>query len=149
MGERLTYKNEDKFYLKWGVDQELDKLSPEVQELVRAAIEKLGKYEDDEKFLADRDNNAEWQSLVKNAEESYELYLSSVFKYDALRKNLIKIRTDFISSEETFDWWPDGDTTYEERIIIAIRKRLEELKELKEKSKKPSKNWIFNRFGQR
>jgi hypothetical protein len=148
MTERLTYKNEDKFYLKWGVDQELDKLGPEVQEIVRSAIEKLGKYEDDEKFLADRDNNAEWQKLILKAELSDEMCEEYENKYATLRKNLIKIRTDFISSEETFEWWPDGDTTYEEQIIIAIRKRLEELKELKEKPKKPSKSWIFNRFGQ-
>lgn len=149
MSERLTYKNEDKFYLKWGVDQELDKLSPEVQEIVRGAIEKLGKYEDDDDYCVDRDKNAEWQKLILQAELSDEMCEEYETKYHALRKNLIKIRSDFISSEETFDWWPDGDTTYEERIITAIRKRLEELKELKEKPKKPSKNWIFNRFGQR
>lgn len=148
MTERLTYKNEDKFYLKWGVDQELDKLSPEVQEIVRAAIEKLGAYEDDEKFLVDRDNNAEWQKLILKAELSDETCEEYKTKYHALRRNLIKIRIDFIPSEETFEWWPDGDTTYDDRIIIAIRKRLEILKE-KKKPKKPSKNWIFNRFGQR
>lgn len=148
MTDRLTYKNEDKFYLKWGVDQELDKLSTEVQEVVRAAIEKLGKYEDDEKFIADRDNNAEWQSLVKNAEVSYELYSKTDDKYRELRRAIIAIRSDYIPYEE-LDTWVDDSRSYEECICEEIRKRLEELKELKEKPKKPSKNWIFNRFGQR
>lgn len=138
MTERLTYKNEDKFYLKWGVDQELDKLSPEVQEIVRGAIEKLGKYEDSSERYLRRTETEEWKALEFARDKAYE-------ENTVLKQAIIKLRDKLLTDNDMIHYNLFGANNMYINIIENVLLKYEE----PEKPKKPSKNWIFNRFGQR
>lgn len=138
MNERLTYKNEDNFYLKWGVDQELDKLSPEVQEIVRGAIEKLGKYEDSTERYLRRTETEEWKSLEFARDKAYE-------ENTVLKQAIIKLRYKLLTDNDMIHYNLFGANNMYINIIENVLLKYEE----PEKPKKPSKNWIFNRFGQR
>lgn len=138
MSDRLTYKNEDKFYLKWGVDQELDELSPEVQEIVRGAIEKLGKYEDSAERYLLRTETEEWKALEFARDKAYE-------ENTVLKQAINKLRDTLLTDNDMIHFNLFGENNIYISIIENVLFKYKEPKE----PKKLSKNWIFNRFGQR